>query len=144
MTDELLRRLTAYPNELRSGSISSRLFEEIVAEIWHGFGFDVELTKCTRDGGYDVVAIRRRLVHERFLIECKRPITDRKIGVRPVRELYAVKISERATKAILATTSYFTRDAVMLIDDHRWELEGCDFDGICDWLRMYHEMKAGE
>lgn len=120
------------------------MFEEIVAEIWHGFGFDVELTKCTRDGGYDVVAIRRRLVHERFLIECKRPITDRKIGVRPVRELYAVKISERATKAILATTSYFTRDAVMLIDDHRWELEGCDFDGICDWLRMYHEMKAGE
>jgi HJR/Mrr/RecB family endonuclease len=38
--------------------LNRRLFEEFVAELFHEFGYEVELTKRTRDGGRDVIAIR--------------------------------------------------------------------------------------
>jgi hypothetical protein len=38
--------------------MASREFEELVAELWKRFGYEVELTKATRDGGYDVVAVK--------------------------------------------------------------------------------------
>ncbi len=34
--------------------LDPRQFEEVNAEIWRRFGYDVELTKRTRDGGCDV------------------------------------------------------------------------------------------
>jgi RNA recognition motif-containing protein len=142
VNEQLLRRLAQNPSELRSSAITSRVFEELIAEIWDGFGYVVELTKRTRDGGRDVIAIRRVFAEERFLIECKRPTTSSRIGVRPVRELFGVKHHEGATKAILATTAYFTRGATMLFEDHRWELEGRDFDGIVDWLATYNLLKS--
>jgi hypothetical protein len=53
-----------------------------------------------------------------------------------VRELYGVKMDERATKAILATTGIFTPPANQSIRQHIWELEGRDRDGILDWIRL--------
>ncbi len=38
--------------------LSSRQFEELIAEIWSRFGYTVELTARTRDGGRDVIAVR--------------------------------------------------------------------------------------
>jgi hypothetical protein len=133
----LLRHFAGDPNVLRTTEVDPRLFEEIIAEVWHGLGYAVELTKQTRDGGYDVVAVRSHLTTERYLIECKRPTKARTVGVRPVRELYAVKVSGRATKGVLATTAYFSPEATMFFEDHFWELEGADFDRIREWLRMY-------
>lgn len=113
VSEEVWRRLLVEcgrePNRLRE--LGSRQFEELVAFLFGEFGYDVELTQKTRDGGRDIIAIRHGEVHCRYLIECKHPVTGAKIGVRPVRELYAVKVDEGATKAILATTSEFTRDA---------------------------------
>ena len=45
------------PGELFS--LSPRQFEELVAEIWQRFGYLVELTCRTRDGGRDVVAVKQ-------------------------------------------------------------------------------------
>jgi len=47
-----------------------------------------------------------------------------------VRALYGVKTDEKATKGILATTSRFTRGAKAFFDNHVWELEARDFDGV--------------
>ncbi|MCP4549566.1 MAG: restriction endonuclease, partial [bacterium] len=73
----------------------------------------------------------------RFLIECKHPEKGGKIGVAPVRELYGVKVDEGATKAILATTSYFSHDANLFFERHRWELEPRDRDGLLEWIDLY-------
>jgi len=135
----LLSRILKEPEILKSDLVTSRLFEEIVAEIWKGFGYAVELTKRTRDGGRDVVAVRSQYVDERYLIECKRPVSDRKIDVRTIRELYGVTAHERATKGILATTSRFSPDALAFIDDHRWQLDAKDYDGVIRWLRQYFD-----
>jgi hypothetical protein len=56
------------------------------------------------------------------------------VGVEVVRVLYGVKTHEKATKAFVATTSSFTRDAVQFYEEHRWELELRDSEGICKWI----------
>jgi restriction endonuclease Mrr len=116
--------------------LTPRQFEEFVAEPWQRFGYDVELTKRTRDGGHDVVAVGRLVASTRFLIECKRFDPSNKVGVSIVRQLHGVKTHERATKGILATTSYLTADAEEFIDDHYWELEARDHQGIIDWVKL--------
>ena len=83
-----------------------------MAELFFGFGYDVELTAKTRDGGRDIIAIKRAEANVKYLIECKRPDPGGYVGVRPVRELYGMKTHEGATKAILATTAYFSQDAM--------------------------------
>jgi HJR/Mrr/RecB family endonuclease len=122
-------------------ALGHREFERLVAEIFDGFGYDVELTKRTRDGGRDIIAIKRREIDLRFLIECKHPDKARSIGVRPVRELWGVKSDEGASKAILATTAYFSRDAKLFFARHSWEIEGRDIDGITDWIVKYGNIK---
>jgi len=47
-----------------------------------------------------------------------------------------VKGHEKATKAILATTSTFTRGARAFFNDHIWELEPRDFDGVVEWVKI--------
>lgn len=131
----LIERLHQAPGDLRT--MDRRRFEELIAELWRGFGYDVELTMQTRDGGKDVVAIRRREIEARFLIECKRPDPGNPVTVGTVRQLLGVKHAERATKAILATTTRLTSDAQVFVEDNRWELEARDFDGIVDWINLY-------
>jgi restriction endonuclease Mrr len=132
---DLIERLRQFPDDLRI--IDRRRFEELIAELFAGFGYEVEPTKRTRDGGKDIIAIKRREVDVRFLIECKRPDPGNPIGIAPVRELYGVKIDDGATKAILATTSYFTPDAKMFSEKHRWELELKDFEALKGWIAEY-------
>jgi restriction endonuclease Mrr len=117
-------------------SLKPRDFEELIAEIWHNLGYRVELTARTRDGGRDVVAVRRAEAEVRYLIECKRYDPEHKVGVQFVRALYGVKVDDKATKAFLATTSSFTRDALKFCENHRWELEPRDYEGVSDWLEM--------
>jgi HJR/Mrr/RecB family endonuclease len=140
VSEKLIAHLASHPNELHT--FDRRMFEELVAELFDGFGYEVELTKRTRDGGRDVIAIRHREVEVKYLIECKRPDPGHKIGVRPVRELFGVKADEGATKAILATTAEFTPDALLFFGRHRWELEPRDHSGLLEWLGHYLRSRA--
>jgi hypothetical protein len=123
------------PTELKT--LDRRCFEQLIAELWNGFGYEVELTPKTRDGGKDVIAVRKGHVSERYLIECKRPDPGHAVGVGPVRELYGVKVSEGATKAVLATTTHFSEDARRFFELNKWELEGKDYEGLKTWLKLY-------
>lgn len=131
--DQVLADVSQFPDKLQE--LTARQFEAFVAEIWKRFGYEVELTSRTRDGGRDIVAVKSCETNLRFLIECKRYDRNRKVGVGIVRALYGVKMDEKATKAILATTSSFTRGALNFFVGHIWELEPRDYDGIVDWVR---------
>lgn len=131
----LIEKLKQFPDDLRI--IDRRKFEELIAELFRGFGYEVELTKRTRDGGKDIIAIKRAEVETRYLIECKRPEPGNHIGVRTVRELYGVKVDDNATKAILATTTYFSPEAKEFSEKHRWELELKDYHAIQEWIASY-------
>lgn len=139
VNEKLINYFSKHPDELKR--IDRRLFEEFVAEIFWGFGYKVELTQKTRDGGRDIIAIKNTEIGLKYLIECKRPDPGNKIGIKPVRELFGVKQDEKASKAILATTSYFSKDAIQFFERNKWELESKDFNGLMDWIEIYKKKK---
>jgi hypothetical protein len=132
--DTLLRRLAQNPHSLYE--LSPRKFEEIIADVFWKNGFAVELTKATRDGGRDIIAVQRKLdVSLKILIECKRYHQAHKVPLAVVQRLFGVKIAEAANKAIVATTSTFTRDARVFASTHFWDLELKDYDDVVNWIR---------
>ena len=131
----LVQFFNKYPQELKV--LNRRKFEVLIAELFYGFGYEVELTKQTRDGGKDIIAIKRSEVDVKYLIECKRPDPGNYVGIAPVRELYGVRMSERATKAILATTTHFSEDAKNFSEKHTWELELRAYNDIVKWIKEY-------
>lgn len=136
---ELIQFFAEHPHEMKT--MNRRVFEEMIAELFDGFGYEVELTGQTRDGGRDIIAIKESEVAVKYLIEAKRPEPGNPVGVVPVRALYGVKKLERATKAILATTTYFSRDAKVEFKDVTWELELREYEGIIEWINKYLELK---
>lgn len=133
--EKLVAYFFRHPDELKT--MNRRLFEKLVAELFHGFGYEVELTKQTRDGGKDIIAIKQDEIKVKYLIECKRPDPGGYVNVQTVRELYGVKSSEGATKGIIVTTAYFSKDAKDFFDKHKWELEGKQYEDLRQWLEKY-------
>ncbi|MBI1813653.1 MAG: restriction endonuclease [Deltaproteobacteria bacterium] len=125
--------------------LKPREFEELVAELVHSFGLHPVLTKRTRDGGADVLALDNTDGTLKFLIECKRYGPRRRVGVGVVRQLAGVVIGHAdprlplggCPRGILATTAWFSAPAEQFLRDTRWLVEGRDFDGIVAWLEEY-------
>jgi HJR/Mrr/RecB family endonuclease len=116
--------------------MTPRGFEDFVSKLFVTFGYDVELTKQTRDGGFDVVALRKyRDGPHTLLIETKRYAKGRPVGVAVVRQLLHVRDENRATRVVLATTSSFTKGVRELHRKHEYELELRDYDDLMSWAR---------
>jgi hypothetical protein len=129
----LMREIALQPQQLLV--LTPRKFEEFVASLWAQMGYEVELTPPTRDGGWDVTAVRRAEAEVKYLIECKRYTPPRNVGAPVVRALLGVVEGERATKGILATTASFTPDAMRVFRENWWRLEPADRASILDWIR---------
>jgi hypothetical protein len=116
--------------------MTPRAFEEFIGKLFFTFGYNVELTKRTGDGGYDVVALKKyRDGDHKLLIEAKRYARAKPVGVAVVRQLLQVRDEERATRVILATTSRFTKGARELRLKHQYELDLRDHDDLISWAR---------
>lgn len=123
--------------------ITTREFEEMVAEIFRAQGYQVTLTKRTRDGGKDVIAIHRNVLglETCYFIECKRHALDSKVDVGIVREVYGVHSTRNGpNKSVIATTSTFTPDAIRYVNNEirsRWDMELKDIQDVLQWIRNY-------
>lgn len=108
---ELITYLAANPEMMRE--MNSRSFEELVAAMFRNQGYDVTLTPQSKDGGMDIIAVHKdALGTAMILVECKKYASENKVGVEIVRGLYGVVEEKKATRGIIATTSYFTKGAV--------------------------------
>lgn len=134
--DEVKQYLKKHPQKLYE--LSPRKFEELVASILKDMGFEVELTKATRDGGRDIIAHVRNAVSS-FLtyIECKRYAADNKVGVGIVREVVGVHHIRKPAKSIIVTTSFFSAEAIKEAATLENQLDLKDFDDIKSWLKRY-------
>ena len=141
ITDELIRYLTHHPEYL--DKLHPRQFEELIAEIVVDMGYSVELTPASRDGGRDVLAhMSTPLGGELTIIECKRFNHTRTVGIELVRQfLWVLEEEDRANRGIIATTSYFTSDAYILQNEHKWRLGLRDFNHLTEWLAQYGSWK---
>jgi restriction endonuclease len=113
-----------------------RTFEKVLAGILEKFGYDIELRRGTKDGGIDILALRRddTFGPHRYLVQAKR--WSNAVGVEPVRELLFLQQHLKATKACLATTSTFTSGAWALGSEYQWCLELRDYQRLQDWLAL--------
>jgi len=132
----LLNKIESSPNIVYS--IKSREFEELIAYVFKKEGFDVQLTKKTRDGGRDIIALKNDLgIPLKYIIECKRWANDRPVSVDIVRALYGVQMQEGANKSVVATTSYFSPEAknfATSIETTKWQMSLKDHQDIMKWL----------
>ena len=123
--------------------IAPSQLEEVVAELFEAFGYEVELTKRTRDGGRDVVAIRHSAIKDdKYLIECKHWAD--KVGVAVVRGLLGVGTVEPNSGLILVSTSGFSKDARILAEreEVRWILALRDRDDLDGWFEAYARQRG--
>jgi len=133
INDWMLNELNKNPTDLYQ--LSSRSFEELVAEILTRKGYKVELTPATRDGGKDIYAARKDdLGSFLYIVECKKYKPTHKVGVNVLRDLYGVLSKERATYGIAVTTSYFSKPAQEFQQEIQFQMSLQDFNSIKQWL----------
>jgi hypothetical protein len=117
--------------------LNAQEFELLVGAILRNHDYVVEFTKCTKDGGYDVFAIRENPLglDLRMIVECKRYRRDRPVGVSIVRQVWGVMEAPSMSidRGIIATTSNFSKDAQQLLASS-WRLSGWDHDQIMGFI----------
>lgn len=140
---ELCKYLSSQPSLLHQ--IEPRTFELLVAEMFHSYGWEVEVTAQSRDGGFDIIAMRRQFPNNiRVLVEAKRWSPNRPVGVSIVRSLYGLRASQSFSQVVLATSSYVSQPAKQeFMKVVPWELDFIERDAILRWCKTYTEVDVG-
>lgn len=137
---ELNRYILQNPNDLYK--LSPRKFEEFVAFLFDKMGYEVTLTQSTRDGGKDIYALKREDIGNILtIIECKKYNQNRPVGVDIVRGIYGVLNIEKASHAMIATTSHFTSGAFDLQRELQYQISLKDHVDITNWMQKVEQKK---
>lgn len=103
-------------------AMSWRELEPLIAETYRRQGFTVEETGGGgADGGIDLIL---RGKGQKAIVQCKQWRTYR-VGVKIVREMYGVMVSEKADRVVIVSSGTYTQESVdfakgkpiLLIDD---------------------------
>lgn len=129
----LLQHLKQFPENMYD--LSPRKFEELVAEIMNKLGYTTELTQTTRDGGKDIYAAKKDSIGTfLYIVECKKYAPDNHVGVGVIRQLYGVVQAEHANAGIVATTSYFSKDAKAFQESISYQVSLQDYFDLQRWI----------
>ena len=115
----LLQKMKMTPNDAdrtieQIDKMSGREFEEYVAAVLEGCGFEIEeITVASGDYGADIIAFTDE---NRFAIQCKR--YGRPVGVKAVQEVISAMKHYDCEKAIVITNSTFTNQAYTLAESN--------------------------
>lgn len=110
VSSSILKQVVSRPEILYE--ITPRQFEEFVCELFMKRGYNVHLTKQTRDGGKDLIVLNNSLLGDMIIYaECKKYSKNHPVNVGLVRNLYGAVEADKATAGIMITTSYFSKDA---------------------------------
>lgn len=135
INDQVLKYLSEHPESFYQ--LTDNDFEIVMAEIYSKLGYNVTRTKATRDGGKDlIIRIPEILGDFVYYVECKKYNPKRPIGVGIIRNLVGTVNTDRVNGGILATTSFFTRDAYDFISHNKWncQIKTHDYNVIKDLL----------
>lgn len=117
--------------------LNPRDFERLIAELLESQGWEVNLSKQTRDGGVDIRAFKHcdTVGPVCAIWQAKRYRSENAVRIHQVRELAAVRDRELATKAIIVTTSRLTRDAIEWINRDKYRLGFKQREDVTEWIR---------
>lgn len=122
-----------------------RHFERVVAALLEEEGYDVELMRGSKDGGIDIVAVKNHLVcgHEKLVVQVKRKNPKYKVDITVVRQLSAVQMHSKATKGLIVTSAYLTRDALALVEREKTQLAKVDRNDLNAWIQRTMLLNGG-
>lgn len=124
-------------NPAELDDVEWRDLERMMADVFTAFGFAVELTPSTKDGGRDIL-LRG---HEEgrpfsYAVEIKHWRSSKRVGPGYVRSFMEVVVREGHDRGLYLSTSGYSRPAVealMTMDRHRIALQGSEqIVGYCD------------
>lgn len=135
--DKVFAYLAEHPEELYS--CTPREFEEFMAQLYNKLGYKTELTKATRDGGKDIILRKPDILGDMvFYVECKQYNEKNKVGIDIIQRFSGVIEMDKVNGGIIATTSFFSKDAKDLIieKDLNYKIQMHDFNTIKHMLKM--------
>jgi len=86
-------------------------FEEFVAKVWDGMGYQTEVTQGAQDRGIDVVAEKAEPYNKKKLIQAKRNGDGNKVSAPTVRKCSGLKHDSGVDEVLVVTTTSFTSQA---------------------------------
>ncbi|MGK0473643.1 MAG: restriction system protein [Candidatus Azotimanducaceae bacterium] len=121
--DSLYGRLKQKPELQTLNDMNWQQFELLVGKYFETKGYNVrQLAQPGPDGGVDLVAIKDG---ERYLVQCKQ-WRSTSVGVKVVRELLGVIVSEAAVGGFVVASGQFTPSAKAFVQGRNIEL----IDGV--------------
>ena len=132
--EELIAALSADPTLMYG--LHPRRFEELVARLFERQGFNVTLTPASKDGGFDFFAeLQTPMTSLLVMAECKRYSPERKVGIEVVRGLHSVMETNKANKALVITSSFFTAGAIEYQRVLGAKMGLNDYNDLVTWLQ---------
>ena len=118
-------------------------FEDLISEILEKEGFLVHTTKRSHDGGRDILSILKTPIGEMLtIVECKQYSKNRKVGIEIAQRLmWICEHEDYASKAMIVTSSEFTRGCYDLKNKYRYKLELKNINDIVEWISKYGKIR---
>jgi hypothetical protein len=115
-------------------SMSGAQFEVFVADLFRAMGYRAVVLGGAGDQGVDVIVSRR---HERVAVQCKN--YKRRVGNRPVQEVFAGTRLHRCEEAWVVAPAGFTSGAIALARSTGVSL--FDADSVRKWIRRVERLE---
>ncbi len=118
-------------------------FEEFVCELFKEMGYHANITKASGDFGADILMEKDG---EKIAVQVKRYDSQNKVGVPEINQVLGAKAFYGCDRAMVITTSSFTRSGRDLAEKTQTELwDGSELDSkIKEFYPDYSEYYTGE
>jgi restriction system protein len=113
-----------------------RELEKLVAELLSHENYEVSLGKGSKDEGVDVIAVRKieNIGFFKAIWQVKHSQKGRKVGIEVIRQLADTRNELKASKGIIVTNSFLTREALSRINRDKFTLGKIDRDDLVRWI----------
>jgi hypothetical protein len=138
---KLARIVAANPGQLLQ--LDWRDVERLLAEVFEGIGFTVQLTPGSKDGGKDMI-LGISSVDCSYVVEVKHWRSGKRVGNKVVKDFLEVVVHERRRLGLLLSTSGFTAGAlkgITTIERQKIRLGGRD--KILCLCKTYRQLQSG-
>ena len=116
-------------------NLSWRNFEKLIRDLLESDGYAVELMNGTKDGGIDVIAIKKDPVSGFYqTVWQTKKYNKMKVGLHLIRELADSVRELKASKGIIVTTSFLTKGALDRVERDKYTLGKVDRDDLKAWI----------
>lgn len=126
-------------NKIRA--LSPIAFEEYMATIFKEYGYEVEQTPPTNDGGKDLIL---QYEGRKYYVECKH-FTDGSVGREIIQKLVGAGIVDGDVDGfVVATTSYYNDNAIACMEKSKVPLFLLDLDDIASLFVDSNKIGKGD